>query len=283
MFWIKDLFAIFFKKMGNILISNWIMLPFRCIFTVGKTTYVDFLPFYNAEGGSEMNLLKVIIHFKEYELLTHPVCELFLHLKFQRARYFYWFSNVLNALFTIVAIFYVLLSYGNIQVYFGLSCNEVISIIDPDICLPSHLCYSYKFIYPIATLSSINLALILMKFIQEPRLIFSLQHWRSSPEDYFHVISFTLIFIDQGCYDYKVHQLLGGMLAFLSCRTLMYTIARYPSIATFVEMVDHTKKSILLLLLRYLPYFIGWVITFHVLLGKFKGKYCRIIKIRSQH
>ena len=218
-----------------------------------------------------MNLLKVIIHYKEYELLTHPVCELFLHLKFQRARYFYWFSNVLNALFTIVAIFYVLLSYGNIQVYFGLSCNEVISIIDPDICLPSHLCYSYKFIYPIATLSSINLALILMKFIQEPRLIFSLQHWRSSPEDYFHVISFALIFIDQGCYDYKVHQLLGGMLAFISCRTLMYTIARYPGIATFVEMVDHTKKSILLLLLRYLPYFIGWVITFHVLLGK---KYC---------
>ena len=33
-----------------------------CIYTRGRTTYVDFFPFYNANGhGSELNILKVSV------------------------------------------------------------------------------------------------------------------------------------------------------------------------------------------------------------------------------
>ena len=44
-----------------------------CIYTKGRKTYVDLFPFYNPEG-SELNILTVIIHFKKYEFLTHPLC-----------------------------------------------------------------------------------------------------------------------------------------------------------------------------------------------------------------
>ena len=97
---------------------------FSCMFTIGKTTYVDFLPFYNPEGGSELNILRVIIHFKRFELLTHPICEMFLHLKNLRARYFYWLANILNIIYTLMTIFYVLLSYGNISGYFKHDCPD---------------------------------------------------------------------------------------------------------------------------------------------------------------
>ena len=128
------------------LIKRHFNLSFSCIFTIGRTTYVDFLPFYNPEGGSELNILRVIIHFKKFELLTHPICELFLHLKWLRARYLYWISNVLNILFTILAIIYVLLSYGNMDKYINIdSCksmnNSTYQPISESLCHPE-FCYS---------------------------------------------------------------------------------------------------------------------------------------------
>lgn len=116
--------------MFSVLENNSKILPilyfhiFSCMFTIGKTTYVDFLPFYNPEGGSELNILRVIIHFKRFELLTHPICEMFLHLKNLRARYFYWLANILNIVYTLMTILYVLLSYGNISGYFKHDCPD---------------------------------------------------------------------------------------------------------------------------------------------------------------
>ena len=57
----------------------------RCIYTrPNKETYVDFFPFFNPKGNSELSLLRTMIHYRRFDLLTHPVCELFLHLKLLR-------------------------------------------------------------------------------------------------------------------------------------------------------------------------------------------------------
>ena len=85
-----------------------------CIFTIGKTTYVDFLPFFNPNSGSELSILRIIIHHKKFELLTHPLCELFLHLKLLRSRSLYWIVIILNFVFTFLTIIYVIWMYGNI-------------------------------------------------------------------------------------------------------------------------------------------------------------------------
>ena len=83
-----------------------------CIFTIGKTTYVDFLPFFNPNSGSELSILRIIIHHKKFELLTHPLCELFLHLKWLRSRCLYWIVIIFNFIFTFLTITYVMLSYS---------------------------------------------------------------------------------------------------------------------------------------------------------------------------
>ena len=104
--------------------------------------------------------------------------------------------------------------------------------------------------------------------MQDPSTILNIQHWRSTPEDYFNIITFILICIDQACYRFYIHRIIGGLLAILSCRSLLYTIARNPDIAIFVEMVDSIKKSMFTLIISYASLFIGWIVAFHVLLGK---------------
>ena len=86
-----------------------------CIFTLGKSTYIDLLPFFNPTGGSELSILRIIIHHQKFELLTHPLCELFLYLKWLRSRMLYLFVIFLNGVFTLLTIVYVTVSYGNLQ------------------------------------------------------------------------------------------------------------------------------------------------------------------------
>ena len=65
-------------------------------------------------GGSELNLLRAMIHYRRFDLLTHPVCELFLHLKLLRGRWLYWFMMCLHLVFTILVMAWSLISYGEI-------------------------------------------------------------------------------------------------------------------------------------------------------------------------
>ena len=110
------------KSLYGIMLANtpraFMHLLNNCIYTMGKTTYVDFLPFFNPNSGSELNIFRIIIQYKKFELLTHPLCELFLHLKWLRARSLYWIVISLNVIFTLLTIVYVLLSYGNMVNYF---------------------------------------------------------------------------------------------------------------------------------------------------------------------
>ena len=61
---------------------------------------------------------QIIIHFKKFDLLTHPVCELFLHLKWLRARRLYWATIVLYMVYSALVVAYVMLNYGQLGWYF---------------------------------------------------------------------------------------------------------------------------------------------------------------------
>ena len=191
-------------------------LNFSCIFNIGRTTYVDFFPFYNSEGGTELNILRAIIHYKKYELLTHPVCELFLHLKARRARNFYWMNNFLSFLFTILAAIYVFASYGHWDgddVY-NITCYDINDTVSEttEVCHFQNACYTYYLNIPLMILSLLNLFLNFFKYMQDPSSILNLNHWRSVPEEYFHILTFAFICIDQICMPIKYHQLLVAWL-----------------------------------------------------------------------
>lgn len=51
-----------------------------CVHAHAKETFVDFFPFYNCDVKSELNILKAIVYYKRFEMLTHPVCEVKGHV-----------------------------------------------------------------------------------------------------------------------------------------------------------------------------------------------------------
>ena len=61
------------KSLYGVMLANtpraFLHLLNSCIFTIGKTTYVDFLPFFNPNSGSELSILRIIIHYKKFELI----------------------------------------------------------------------------------------------------------------------------------------------------------------------------------------------------------------------
>ncbi len=101
-----------------------------CIYSgPGERTYVDLFPFFNRRGMSELTLLRVIIKLKKFDLLTHPLCELLLYLKWLRARWLYWAVMTLSLVYCLLVVAYVLLNYGQLGWYVnrstGLGCELI--------------------------------------------------------------------------------------------------------------------------------------------------------------
>jgi hypothetical protein len=250
----------------------------NCIFTMGKRTYVDFLPFFNPDGGSELSILRIITHYKKYELLTHPLCELFLHLKWLRARSLYWIVILLNLVTTFLTIAYVLLSYGNMVGYFkwvpkNETCHydsELDSLEPTNATLltdTNYNCYGDKVKVPLLACSTIMALVVFAKMFQDRGYMCDMHLWRHRPEDMMNMFVYVLIIVDQFSLQTTTHRIIGAFLVLGSCRILMHTIARDPDIAIFVEMVEHIKKSIMKFFISYIWLFLGWVVTFHVTLG----------------
>ena len=266
-----------------------------CIYTSPKLrnkTFVDFFLFHNADGGSELNLLKVIIHFKKFELLTHPICELFLHLKWLRARWFYWIVICLYLIFALLVVAYALLIYGEIGWYInpeGNHCGNgstprpirndnasqqgqnvkkirLFSFEDDD--GGSLYCIGDYFRIPVLVLGSLLALMQLAKIIQDQGTAFNPRFWTRRPEELTHFLVFALIVLDQiEAIGPDEHKLIAAFLVLCACRITMHTIARDPDIAIFVEMVSNIQATLFKFLLGYIWLFVGWIIAFHVTLG----------------
>lgn len=226
----------------------------NCIFTIGKTTYVDFLPFFNPNGGSELNILRIIAHHKRFELLTHPLCELFLHLKWLQSRSLYWIVILLNLVFTLLTLAYVMLNYGKLD-FINASSNKCENMN----------CYGQSLKIPLLVLSIIISLVAIAKMLQDRDHLWS--HLRHRSEDLINLVVLTLIIVDQFNLESDHHKAVSALMVLLSCRSLVFTIARDPNIAIFVEMFDDIKHSIGKIFLTYISFFLGWGVAFHVLLN----------------
>ena len=129
---------------------------------------------------SEVNMLRTIIHYKRFELLTHPLCELFLHLKWKRAHGLYYLVKVLHIFFTLLIMAYVLIFHGEFK--YGMigsdafwRCHNSSKINDSSLELEteSRLCWSASSILPIliAVISVILGMIHVTKFFQNAHRI----------------------------------------------------------------------------------------------------------------
>lgn len=208
-----------------------------------------------------MNILRIIAHHKRFELLTHPLCELFLHLKWLQSRSLYWIVILLNLVFTLMTLAYVMLNYGKLE--------TVILIPNPseDRCKNDLSCYGQTLKIPLLVLSITISLVTIAKMLQDRDHLWSFNHLRHRSEDLINLIVLALIIVDQFELPNDGHRAVSALMVLLSCRSLVFTIARDPSIAIFVEMFDDIKHSIGKIFLTYISFFIGWSVAFHVLLN----------------
>ncbi|TRY70665.1 hypothetical protein TCAL_09681 [Tigriopus californicus] len=248
----------------------------NCIFTRGRKRFVDFFLFHNP-NGSEVNLLKIIIHYKKFELLTHPVCEMFLHLKWLRARWLYWIVVVVYLFFSLVVIAYALLLYGEIGWYLNPDDgNHCTNGTFPDVDTNPDHSFTHGSLYcigdwlriPVLVLAGLMGALQTAKLIQDRGAVLHPNFWIQHPEEFTHFAVIVLIILDQvKAIALIYHKLIAAFLVLGSCRITMHTIARDPDIAIFVEMVSNITHSLMKFFLGYVWLFVGWIIAFHVTLG----------------
>jgi hypothetical protein len=241
-----------------------------CIYTKGKATFVDFFLFHNELGGSELNLLKIIIHCGRFDLLTHPVCELFLHLKSYRARGIYWVVLLFALADSLMVITYVVLCYGEVGVYFedDNPCADFTLDGDQDLLNGSLYCYGRWLKIPVLVSASVTTVFHLTKVYQDRSEMWSVHFWKHRPELFTHFFILVLIVLDLFvAYAAVTHKSIASLLVILVCRNMVRAIARDPDIAIFVEMVSTIQRTLFKFLLSYVWLFVGWTVAFHVTLG----------------
>lgn len=245
-----------------------------CIYKIGRKTFVDFFPFYNRHGGSELNLLKIIIHYKKFNLLTHPVCELFLHLKWLKARWLFWIVMILYLLYCVLVICYATFNYGQLGWYFnptnGNVCQSWEDAKAPTIEYDEGSLYCIGNWFKVPVLVSAILMTIIQtaKLLQEGRAAMTFHYWSRRPEEFVHFLAIVLIIVDQLPFPIAAHRIVAAFMVLASCNIMMHTIARDPDSAIFVEMVSAIQKSLFRFLVSYIWLFIGWVIVFYITLGE---------------
>ena len=200
-----------------------------CIFTIGKRTYVDLFPFFNPSGGSELSILRIIIHFQKFELLTHPLCELFLHLKWLQSRSIYWIMMALNFVFTLMTLAYVLLRYGNTSSIFDLDgCTHPINSSDFNPFKNEPLfCYGEALKIPLLVFSSLIFLVTFAKMLQDRALLCNFYHLRHRADDIVNFAVFASIIADQFDMETPNHLVVAAVMVLGSCRSLLFTISRY--------------------------------------------------------
>uniref|UniRef100_A0A0K2T880 Uncharacterized protein n=1 Tax=Lepeophtheirus salmonis TaxID=72036 RepID=A0A0K2T880_LEPSM len=265
-----------------------------CLFTYRNKIYVDFFPFYNPEGGSELSILKIIIHYKRFELLTHPVCELFLHLNWLRARFIYGLVILLYFTFTIVTFSYTLLSYGQVAQYIDDKCGETKdnnyekSLLNteesPDYAFINTTnivsdksgglpCIARWFCIPLIILSTCISLVEFAKLVADRggiSFFYNKIYW-TQPELWSHIIVFVIACLEQLPESMMLHmetrKVLSTISVLIVSKMMVQVIARDPDIAIFVEMVKKIQLGLCRIFISYVWLYIGWILAFHISLG----------------
>jgi hypothetical protein len=140
--------------------------------------------------------LQIIVHYKKFDLLTHPLCELFLHLKWLRGRWISWIAMIQSLIFTTLVTALALLQYGQMDYLLGkyncsTSDNEWGNHKDRPFS-----CFTVYLVYPVLIISAISIVITAAKIYQERKSCLQSRMWQHRPEDIFQVVVVILVVIN---------------------------------------------------------------------------------------
>jgi ankyrin repeat protein len=241
---------------------------------------LDFKPLLASKKRITTDLLNTFIAEGHPELMQHPLCQAFLHIKWQEVRIFYLLRLVYYFVFLCFISVYVIAFLSN-------SCtvvnNEVVkndsSCKDdaPPISARKHfilLNFIYKGLIYVAIFEVIRKLYGLIAFCIAPTsvsLSSSLQIYCCQVDNWLEWSCLAFVAIIGGLDRQSWHVYVGALAVLAGWSNLMILIGQLPYFGAYVAMYTCVLREMGKLLMAYVCMLIGFTVSFHVVFRNRKG------------
>lgn len=243
----------------------------------------------------EVSFLQTLVDEGQKEILSHPLCEAFLHLKWQKIRKYYIARLIFCLLYVFLLSIYVLTAlayqcYNDSVSDINPELEARILIVDPELCTKTS--YFGDLLRRNPMIMEMEWFLLaFLTFLEIFRKIYGFRGYKSFRHyfshkgnivEWFVVLSVFLIsFVYTGrTYIWQNH--VGALAVLCGWANLMVMIGNLPIFGSYVTMYTKVQKEFTKLFLAYLCLLIGFTVCFCVIFPKakqFSNPFIAIIKI----
>ncbi|KAL1505633.1 hypothetical protein ABEB36_005154 [Hypothenemus hampei] len=221
----------------------------------------------------EIQFLNTLLEEGHKELLLHPVCTSFLHLKWKKVRKFFVFRAICGFCLVLLMSMYVMMGVARHCYNFSKNITLTTYEKDKDLCINHSFSGQFTLEHPYIieiqwyAMLTITLALIMRKLCAIPgysslvQYCFSMQNFL----DWITVITVFLIsFVYTGrMYIWQSHVSAFGVL--LTWANFLYMLGQFPFFGTYIAMYWAVQQEFAKLLLVFSCLLIGFTVSFCVL------------------
>ena len=213
-------------------------------------------------------LYHVAMTYHQKELLKHPLPELFLHLKWERTKRFFFVNLLICVLYALSLTTLALVSSKVVNDCHGEAAElNTTTAVGIQSCLGASNSFTAKrcfFAFHILT-GLFTLVLLLREFIQACRSFD--RHWKSG-ENWLELtmIALTVAYMTLIFYDVRVSSHLGAVCVFLAWIDLTLLVGRFPSVGIYIIMSFEIMVPILTFFLVFSTTLLAFAFSFYLLL-----------------
>nr|XP_018905356.1 PREDICTED: transient receptor potential channel pyrexia [Bemisia tabaci] len=229
---------------------------------------LDFRYLLQNSSAGEVGFLKTLEAEGQKHLIEHPLCEAFLHLKWQKIRKFYFLRLFFCFVFVILLTVYVIAALAH-------ECYNAAKNVTQNartMCLNNSAIGGFLMARP-AFIESIWHLLVLITIFESARKVMGIPGHRSMKHyflqlmnvfEWFVIVSVFLVsYVWQGqTFDWQKH--IGALAVLLAWTDFMIMVGQLPIFGTYVAMFTKVQAEFFKLLFAYSCLLIGFTVSFCV-------------------
>ncbi|EFN87808.1 Transient receptor potential channel pyrexia [Harpegnathos saltator] len=229
---------------------------------------LDFRPLLQHRRHGEIGYLDAFVKEGYKEILEHPLCQSFLHLKWQKIRKYYAARLLFYLLYVLILTSWVMtgLAYNCYNESHG-------HARDPPLCAKATGLYGFLYRHPALlgiqwyTLVMLTLLEAFRKFTVMPSYL-SVRHFFTQPENLVDWCVILSVFATSFVYTGKTYawqSYLGAFAVLCGWSNLMLMIGQLPMFGAYVAMFTSVQAQVFKLLLAYACLLVGFTASFCVI------------------